>query len=161
MRLDGKFSYKKENQRTLSFNVDIQKLPKRKTVFAGSSSKPKLWLFPWREFFLKSGCPGNYSVYGFEIRLSRSLGPFILSIYLPSAMFVMMSWVSFFVPPVTIKIILFNAYLLETAIQQIYLLNSQRNKRGCTIFGIKIWWFGRFFKTLDPLQSMSFCANYQ
>ena len=43
---------------------------------------------------------GNYSVYGFEIQLTRSLGPFILSIYLPSAMFVMMSWVSFFVPPV-------------------------------------------------------------
>ena len=46
--------------------------------------------------------PGNYSVYGFEINLSRSLGPFILSVYLPSAMFVMMSWVSFFIPPVGI-----------------------------------------------------------
>ena len=45
---------------------------------------------------------GNYSVYGFEIKLTRSLGPFILSVYLPSAMFVMMSWVSFFVPPVSI-----------------------------------------------------------
>ena len=43
---------------------------------------------------------GNYSAYGFEIIISRSLGPFILSVYLPSAMFVMMSWVSFFVPPV-------------------------------------------------------------
>ena len=42
---------------------------------------------------------GNYSVYGFEMQLSRSLGPFILSIYLPSAMFVTMSWVAFFVPP--------------------------------------------------------------
>ena len=50
--------------------------------------------------------PGNYSAYGFEILLSRSLGPFILSVYLPSAMFVMMSWVSFFVPPVSISIIL-------------------------------------------------------
>jgi glycerol uptake facilitator-like aquaporin len=45
-------------------------------------------------------CTGNYSVYGFQINLSRSLGPFILSVYLPSAMFVMMSWVSFFIPPV-------------------------------------------------------------
>ena len=44
---------------------------------------------------------GNYSVYGFQIKLSRSLGPFILSVYLPSAMFVMMSWVSFFIPPVS------------------------------------------------------------
>ena len=39
MKLDGKFSYLKENQRTLSFNVDIVKLPKHKTVFAGSSSE--------------------------------------------------------------------------------------------------------------------------
>ena len=39
MMLNGKFSYKKENQRTLSFNVDIVKLPEHKTVFAGSSSK--------------------------------------------------------------------------------------------------------------------------
>ena len=31
---------------------------------------------------------GNYSAYGFEMHLSRSLGPFILSIYLPSAMWV-------------------------------------------------------------------------
>merc|ERR1711953_1575665 len=45
------------------------------------------------------GSSSNYSAYGFEILLSRSLGPFILSVYLPSAMFVMMSWVSFFVPP--------------------------------------------------------------
>ena len=44
-------------------------------------------------------------MYGFEIRLSRSLGPFLLSIYLPSAMFVIMSWFSFFIPPVSIIII--------------------------------------------------------
>jgi len=105
MNLAGKFSYKKENQRTLSFNVDILKLPTYKTVFEGASS--------------------NYSAYGFEIRLSRSLGPFILSIYLPSAMFVMMSWVSFFVPPdivparivllVTLCLVLINMFNFTTA----------------------------------------------
>ena len=39
-------------------------------------------------------------MYGFEMKLSRSIGPFILSVYLPSAMFVTMSWVSFYIPPV-------------------------------------------------------------
>ena len=39
MLLKGKFSYEKENQRTLPFNVDIVSLPEYKTVFAGSSSK--------------------------------------------------------------------------------------------------------------------------
>ena len=59
----------------------------------------------YREMLMMLGVSsyaGNYSAYGFEILLSRSLGPFILSVYLPSAMFVMMSWVSFFVPPVSI-----------------------------------------------------------
>lgn len=79
LRLDGSFYYEKENQRTLPFNVDIQPLPAEKRMVLGSSS--------------------NYSAYGFQILLSRSLGPYILSVYLPSAMFVMMSWVSFFVPP--------------------------------------------------------------
>merc|ERR1719350_972730 len=79
MSLSGKWTYRKENQRTLPFNVEIQALPPEKRLVIGSSS--------------------NYSAYGFEILLSRSLGPFILSVYLPSAMFVMMSWVSFFVPP--------------------------------------------------------------
>ena len=39
MKLDGKFAYLKENQRTLSFNVDIVRLPRHKTVFTGSSSE--------------------------------------------------------------------------------------------------------------------------
>jgi len=79
MTLKGSFWYDKKNQRTLPFNVEINDLPEHKTIFTGSSS--------------------NYSVYGFEIQLSRSLGPFLLSIYLPSAMFVTMSWFSFFIPP--------------------------------------------------------------
>ena len=60
----------------------------------------KVFFFSWKKFFnLLDIFAGNYSVYGFEMQLSRSLGPFILSIYLPSAMFVTMSWVAFFVPP--------------------------------------------------------------
>ena len=39
MLLNGKFSYKKKNQRTLPFNVDIEPLPLYKQVFRGSSSK--------------------------------------------------------------------------------------------------------------------------
>jgi len=105
MSLSGKWTYRKENQRTLAFNVAIQDLPIQKTVFSGSSS--------------------NYSAYGFEMHLSRSLGPFILSIYLPSAMFVTMSWVSFFVPPdivparivllVTLCLVLINMFNSTTA----------------------------------------------
>ena len=37
--LDGSFNYKKENQRTLPFNVDIEPLPLPRRTVAGSSSK--------------------------------------------------------------------------------------------------------------------------
>ena len=67
---------------------------------------------------------GNYSVYGMQIVLSRSLGPFILSVYLPSGMFVVMSWVSFFIPPdivparivllVTLCLVLINMFNFTT-----------------------------------------------
>jgi hypothetical protein len=39
MLLRGMFSYERENQRTLPFNVDICQLPEAKTIFVGASSK--------------------------------------------------------------------------------------------------------------------------
>ena len=35
---------------------------------------------------------------GFELTLKRKITPFILSYYLPSGMFVIVSWISFLVP---------------------------------------------------------------
>lgn len=78
MMLRGKFSYNRDNQRALPFNVHIKKLPRELTTFAGSSS--------------------NYSVYGMEIKLSRCVSPYLLNVYLPTAIFVVMSWVSFLIP---------------------------------------------------------------
>ena len=59
-----------------------------------------------------------------QIVLTRSLGPFILSVYLPSGMFVVMSWVSFFNPPdivparivllVTLCLVLINMFNFTT-----------------------------------------------
>ena len=45
----------------------------------------------------------NYSIYGVEIVLTRVLSPYILSVYLPSAMFVVMSWVSELVLAVSLQ----------------------------------------------------------
>ena len=41
---------------------------------------------------------GNYSVTGFEVRLTRATAVFLLQIYMPSAMFVVVSWISFVIP---------------------------------------------------------------
>ena len=43
---------------------------------------------------IKYSFPENYSIYGVEIELTRVLSPYLLSVYLPSAMFVSMSWVT-------------------------------------------------------------------
>ena len=40
----------------------------------------------------------NYSVTGFEVYMSRSTESFLLQIYLPSAFFVFVSWISFVIP---------------------------------------------------------------
>jgi len=78
MKLDGVFYYDSESQRALPFSVDIRELSEENKVFIGSTS--------------------NYSVYGMEIRLSRTVSPYLLNVYLPTAIFVVMSWVSFLIP---------------------------------------------------------------
>ena len=42
---------------------------------------------------------GNYSVAGFEMTLQRKVSHYIITCYLPSGMFVMVSWISFLIPP--------------------------------------------------------------
>ena len=43
-------------------------------------------------------CIGNYSVAGFELTLRRKVSHYIITYYLPSGMFVIVSWISFLVP---------------------------------------------------------------
>jgi len=42
---------------------------------------------------------GNYSVAGFELTLKRKVSHYIITCYLPSGMFVIVSWISFLIPP--------------------------------------------------------------
>ena len=42
---------------------------------------------------------GDYSVAGIEITLKRKMTHYIISWYLPSGIFVIVSWISFLVPP--------------------------------------------------------------
>ena len=49
-------------------------------------------IFKWREI-------GNYSVCGFKIDIKRRSFKFIFNNYIPGALFVLVSWVSFLIPP--------------------------------------------------------------
>merc|ERR1719150_2779917 len=42
---------------------------------------------------------GNYSITGFEMTLTRNVAKYLYIYYLPSGLFVVVSWVSFLIPP--------------------------------------------------------------
>ena len=42
---------------------------------------------------------GNYSVTGFQLTLRRKMSHYIITYYFPTGMFVIVSWISFLVPP--------------------------------------------------------------
>ena len=42
---------------------------------------------------------GDYSVAQFELTLKRKMSHYIITCYLPSGMFVLVSWISFLMPP--------------------------------------------------------------
>merc|ERR1719384_2797815 len=52
-----------------------------------------------RDFVLNYGELGNFSVAGFEMRLRRHVSHYLITYYLPSGLFVVVSWISFVVPP--------------------------------------------------------------
>lgn len=46
-----------------------------------------------------SGALGNFSLAGFEMTLERHFTSYIITYYLPSGLFVVVSWISFLIPP--------------------------------------------------------------
>lgn len=51
------------------------------------------------DFLLDYGELGNFSVAGFEMILHRHVSHYLITYYLPSGLFVVVSWISFVVPP--------------------------------------------------------------
>ena len=63
----------------LDYSVKIRELPEEKQNYVAIT--------------------GNYSVAGFEMTLKRKVSHYIITCYLPSGMFVIVSWISFLIPP--------------------------------------------------------------
>ena len=92
------FDYK--NQRTLQYFIDIKPLPERDHIFTWKSK--------------------NYSICGFNVGLSRSRTQTFFQVYLTTALFVIVSWISFIIKPdvipgrmgvlVTIFLVLINIF---------------------------------------------------
>lgn len=91
MILRGGFTYHQVNQRALYFNVAVREMDGSSTVFVGKNS--------------------NYSMYALEFSLSRIVTQYLLNVYLPTGIFVIISWVSFIIP---VEIIAARVVLLIT-----------------------------------------------
>ena len=63
----------------LDYDITINKLREQDRIFVGGSL-------------------GNYSLAGFEMILRRHVSHYIINYYLPSGLFVVVSWISFLVP---------------------------------------------------------------
>ena len=63
----------------LDYEISIENLQEKDKIFVG-------------------GALGNYSLAGFEMKLVRHVSHYIINYYLPSGLFVVVSWISFLVP---------------------------------------------------------------
>ena len=57
-----------------------------------------------QETFYMPAETGNYSVAGFKMRLSRKTTHYVITYYLPSSLFVVVSWASFLIPSDDIQV---------------------------------------------------------
>ena len=79
---------------------------------------------------------GNYSIAGYNMRLVRSKASYVLQIYMPSAMFTIISWISFVIPSENGE----RAGLLVTlllVIVSMYLAVVNNSPRGIEIHGLE------------------------
>merc|ERR1719206_223856 len=117
LRISGQFSYDKTSQRDLQFFTDMRELARDKRTWQGEEK--------------------NYSMYGVEILLTRSLYPFIISVYIPSTLLVMLSWISFYLPPDLPRLFL----LLLTILILINMLSTVRSSAPLcySVTALEVW----------------------
>jgi len=77
--ISAKYDGKKQNSIALDYAIEIRQL----------SSKDSILLFDGL---------GNFSLAGFELVLNRYVSTYIITYYLPSGLFVIVSWISFLIP---------------------------------------------------------------
>ena len=87
----------------LDYEIKIQRLRDEDQIFIG-------------------GALGNFSLAGFEMILQRHVSHYIINYYLPSSLFVVVSWVSFLVPSDVIpgKLLLSTTFLLALFVVPFY-----------------------------------------
>jgi hypothetical protein len=91
MNYRGAIAYEEKNQRPLQYRVkSVKQLGLRRRVF----SAQEYWLS--KDGNLKSGYY-NYSRFVSGIELERSIQRHVMTTYLPTSLFVISSWIGFFI----------------------------------------------------------------
>jgi len=80
MKFDGSYVFDPSKQRRLAYRLNFTDLTEEERVQVYKAEGQE------HEY---------YSLYGFKIKLMRDLQPFILRVYLPTALLVVTSWISF------------------------------------------------------------------
>merc|ERR1711860_379318 len=105
---------------TLDYKITINNLHKRDKIFNG-------------------GALGNFSLAGFEMKLERHFMSYIITYYLPSGLFVVVSWISFLIPPDIVPgrmALLITLFLVLVNIFNNVTTNSPKAE---TLTAIEIW----------------------
>ncbi len=58
----------------------------------------------WNERYYLPQETGNYSVAGFKLNMERKMTHYVITYYLPSGLFVVVSWASFLIPSDDIQV---------------------------------------------------------
>ena len=60
----------------------------------------------WNERYYLPQETGNYSVAGFKLNMERKMTHYVITYYLPSGLFVVVSWASFLIPSDDIQVLM-------------------------------------------------------
>lgn len=87
MEFSGSVYYNASKQRFLQYDFQVVGIPENE-----------------RLAYYRQGEPDEeiYSVFGIKVRMQRVFQPYLLRSYLPSAIFVVVSWVSFMIDPAVV-----------------------------------------------------------
>jgi len=105
---------------TLDYAITINNLKEKDQLFNG-------------------GALGNFSLAGFELKLERHFMSYIITYYLPSGLFVVVSWISFLIPPDIVPgrmALLITLFLVLVNIFNNVTTNSPKAE---TLTAIEIW----------------------
>ena len=75
-------------------------------VFAFSIKQVKVTPLSWNERYYLPQETGNYSVAGFKLNMERKMTHYVITYYLPSGLFVVVSWASFLIPSDDIQVLM-------------------------------------------------------